>query len=559
MKETKQLKDRLLMRFLFSFLAVFLVFNTINAQVKSVSGVVKDATGEAVIGASVMFKGTTIGTVTNLDGFYKLDVPSGAKTLVISYVGMKAKELPITGSTINVTLEDDTQVLDEVVAIGYGTAKRKDITGSVASINSEAIASVPVSSAIEAMSGKLAGVQITTTEGSPDAEMRIRVRGGGSITGDNTPLFIVDGFPVNSINDIAPNDIESIDVLKDASSTAIYGSRGANGVVIVTTKSGKAGKVNVNYNAYVSWKIIAKTLDVLSAGDYAKWQYELALLKNDNKSDSYEQYFGNYQDIDLYNDVPTNNWQQQVFGRTGFTFNHNLSIDGGTDKSKFSFNYSHIDDKAIMQMSNFKRDNLSLKLSNKPTKQVTIDFSTRYSGTEINGGGANEQNEVSSADSRLKYAMIYTPFPLKDLTSDSGSSGDTDLGNLYNPLVAISDNDQKRERITFNMAGSVSWEIIKNLKLKTEFGYDDYRNNDSRYYGTTTYYVKNVPAQLNQGLPAAIFTNDSRQTFRNTNTVNYDFKQFLPNDNHHFNMLFGHEYILVQSKELTLLHLMHLS
>ena len=180
----------------------------------------------------------------------------------------------------------------------------------------------------------MAGVQITTTEGSPDAEMKIRVRGGGSITGDNTPLFIVDGFPVESISDIPASDIEDITVLKDASSTAIYGSRGANGVILVTTKSGKEGKVSVSYNAYYSWKKIAKTLDVLSPKDYAKWQYELAgLIKSDDMS-SYENYFGAYTDMDMYDNIPHNDWQDLTFGRTGHTFNHNLNINGGSDKNK---------------------------------------------------------------------------------------------------------------------------------------------------------------------------------------------------------------------------------
>ena len=168
----------------------------------------------------------------------------------------------------------------------------------------------PVASAVEAITGKMAGVQVITTEGSPDAEMRIRVRGGGSITQSNDPLFIVDGFPVSTISDIPPTDIESIDVLKDASSTAIYGSRGANGVVIVTTKSGQAGKLRLSYNAYFGVKKIAKTLDVLSPYDYATWQYELAALKGNDAIKDYVSFFGNYQDLDLYRNVPYNDWQE---------------------------------------------------------------------------------------------------------------------------------------------------------------------------------------------------------------------------------------------------------
>ena len=204
----------------------------------------KDATGDPIIGASIVEKGNTSnGTITNLDGDFSLKLPANA-TLIVSYIGMKTQEIAIKGKNkIDVTLSDDTKALDEVVVIGYGTAKRKDITGSVATVSSEVLSAVPVASATEALQGKMAGVQITTTEGSPDAEMKIRVRGGGSITGDNTPLFIVDGFPVESISDIPASDIEDMTVLKDASSTAIYGSRGANGVILVTTKSGKEGKL----------------------------------------------------------------------------------------------------------------------------------------------------------------------------------------------------------------------------------------------------------------------------------------------------------------------------
>ena len=239
---------------------------SVSAQTITLNGNVKDTTGEPIIGASIVEKGnTTNGTITDLDGNFSLKVPANA-TVVISYIGMKTQEIAIKGkSKIDVTLSDDAKALDEVVVIGYGTAKRKDITGSVATVNAEALTVVPVASATEALTGKMAGVQITTTEGSPDAEMKIRVRGGGSITGDNTPLFIVDGFPVESISDIPASDIEDMTVLKDASSTAIYGSRGANGVILVTTKSGKEGKISVNYNAYYSWKKMAKQLNTLSS------------------------------------------------------------------------------------------------------------------------------------------------------------------------------------------------------------------------------------------------------------------------------------------------------
>ena len=237
---------------------------------------------------------------------------------------------------------------------------------------------------------------------------------------------------------------------------------------------------------------LADRLDVMGAGDYARWQYELAMLDNQTKPDEinpeqYSKYFGNWQDIDLYDDVETNDWQDIVFGRTGHTFNHSLSITGGSEKMKFSFNYAHIDDKAIMQMSDFVRDNLSLKLNVNPVKNVDLDFSVRYAKRKVNGGGMNEQSSTSSSDARLKHAMIYTPFPVEGLSDASVAGGETDPSfNLYNPLESIRDTDRRQRRSTLNMAGSFAWEIFKDFRFKTEFGYDTYDNQDNRFYGLST-------------------------------------------------------------------------
>ena len=521
---------------LLMILAVFSL--SVSAQTITATGNVKDATGDPIIGASIVEKGNTSnGTITNLDGDFSLKVPANA-TLIVSYIGMKTQEIAIKGKNkIDVTLSDDTKALDEVVVIGYGTAKRKDITGSVATVSSEVLSAVPVASATEALQGKMAGVQITTTEGSPDAEMKIRVRGGGSITGDNTPLFIVDGFPVESISDIPASDIEDMTVLKDASSTAIYGSRGANGVILVTTKSGKEGKLSVSYNTYYSWKKMAKTLETLSATDYVKWQREYALLRgNESKFTSL---FGNWQDADLYENAPTNDWQDQVFGRTGNTFNHSLTISGGSDKTKFNMGYAHMNDKAIMLGSSFRRDNLSLKLNHKVNDKVSLDFSMRYVNTTVNGAGANEsKSEVSSADSRMKNVMIYPMFNFPDLSD----SYDPDF-QLTNPITSVYDTDRKQNRQTFNMNGSFSWEIFKNFKFKTEFGLDWYYNTDKKYYGPSTYNARTNSSDTEGVHPMAYFADTQRKTFRNTNTVNYNFKDIIKNKDHNLNVLVGEETI----------------
>ena len=531
-------------------LALLVLFTLIcgSLSAQTIKGNVKDSNGEPVIGATVLEKGTkNNATVTDIDGNFSIKL-TGNNPLQISYIGMKTKTVETAGkSTINVKLEDETTNLEDLVVIGYGSVRRKDLTGSVATVNSEALAAVPVASVTEALTGKMAGVQITTTEGSPDADVKIRVRGGGSITQSNDPLLIVDGFPVESISDIPATDIEDITVLKDASSTAIYGSRGANGVILVTTKNGKSGKVNVSYNAYYSWKKVAKKMDVLSPYDYAKWQYELALLKNENDLSSYTDYFGNYEDMDLYRNVEANDWQDIVYGRTGNTFNHNVNITGGTETVKYAFSYAHMNDKAIQIGSNYKRDNFSLKLNTKPTKNTTLDFQARYSDTDIRGGGANDATGVYDSDKRLKYAVIYTPIPLANLDESAGT--DDDFGNLYNPVESQYDNDRKKERKTLNFAGAFGWEVFKNFKIRTEFGYDDYNQYDQRFWGTTTYYVKNVPASGNQNKPAIRLTDTNRHRFRNSNTISYDFSKLIKNTDHSLNFMVGHEYIITKERE----------
>ena len=545
MRIVKKLQKPLVLLFLFCLLPLGALAQNI------VKGTVNDENGDPVIGATVKVLGTNTGTVTDIDGNFTLKLKSKSNKLGISYVGMKSQVVNVSGKkSVSITLEDDATNLNDVVVIGYGAVKKKDLTGSVATVNSKALAEVPVASATEALTGKMAGVQVTTTEGSPDAEVKIRVRGGGSITQSNDPLYIVDGFPVETISDIPATDIEDITVLKDASSTAIYGSRGANGVILVTTKSGKSGKVNVSYNAYYSWKTIAKKFDVLDTYDYAKWQYELALLKNENDLSSYTQYFGEYQDMDLYKGIEGNDWQDVVYGRTGNTFNHNVNITGGTDQVKYAFSYAHMNDKAIQIGSGYKRDNFSLKLNTKPTKRTTLDFQARYSDIDVTGGGAQDASGAYDTDRRLKYSVIYTPIPLANLDSSAGAADD-DFGNLYNPVEAQYDNDKRSEKKTLNVAAAFGWEIIDNLRLKTEFGYDEYNQYDKRFFGLTTYYVKNVPSSDNQNMPAIRLIDTNRHRFRSTNTANFDFKKILKSDDHSLNVLVGHEYVITKKRTNT--------
>ena len=523
----------------------------INAQNKTITGTVTDGDlGGPLPGVTILVKGTAQGTSSDFDGNYTIDVAANA-TLVFSYIGYKTQEINVAGkTTINAVLETDTAALDEVVVIGYGSVKKSDLTGSVVSIGGDDLKEQPISNVAEALTGRLAGVQVVSAEGSPDAEINIRIRGGGSITQDSSPLIIVDDFPVNSISDVSSSDIENISILKDASSTAIYGSRGANGVVIITTKSGKEGKVTASFNTFYGVKKIANIIDVQSPEDFVKWQYEYALLRNGaDELESYESIFGLWQDYDQYLGQKGTNWQKQIYGQMGEVESRDLAIRGGTEKFKFNFNYALYEEKAIQIGSNFKRNNLSLSLNSKASDKVDLSFTLRYSDTEINGGGANEQNEVSSADARLRHSVGYSPIPLPGLTT---TNTDEALSSyLINPFVAVEDNQRLQLRKNFNMVGSFSWKILENLQYKMDLGLDNRNDLDYRFYGRSTYYSNNRPAAENQGLPSLVSRDEKRVSFRNANTLNYDFKKLLNSENHTLKLLVGEEMIITKRNELT--------
>ena len=536
-----------------SLLSAGLFASMAIAGAQQIKGVVSDVNGDPLVGVSVFVDGTTIGVSTDVDGKYSIDIPDAkGKTLVFSCIGMATKEILIgQNTTVNITLEEDTNFLDETVVIGYATVKRRDLLGSVTSVGADAIAAVPVTTVGEALTGKMAGVQVTTTEGDPDAEIKIRVRGTGSITQDSSPLFIVDGFPVDNISDIAASDIQSIDVLKDAFSTAIYGSRGANGVVLVTTKSGGAGKISVSYDAYYGLKKMANkdAIQAMSPYEFVRSQYELAMLR-DTPDENYTAVFGPFEDMDLYRNVQGNDWINQVFGRTGETFNHNLTVSGRSDKVTWTASYNHINDKAIMLGSDYHRDNLRFKTRYKPIKQLTFDLNVRYSYTKIMGAGANSMNDSgsTSGNGRLKHSVQYSPIPIAG-GAISGSDLEEDYGDNAPPLQSVADNDNKRVRRNWTVNGAVTWHIIKNLNLRVEGGLEDYTQENNRFYGLTTYYVGNTAQYKNK--PATRYTDTYRQTIRNTNTLSYNFEEVFNDDRYHLDLLLGQEYIFKRSNELT--------
>ena len=562
-------------------LAALLVMGmTVEARV--ISGTVTDQTGETVISASVMVKGTTIGTVTDFDGNYTLDVPDDAKVLVFSYIGMKTQELNITGNVMNVVLSENSEVLEEVVVTGYGTTKKRDVVTSVASVSADQLKDIPVTSAAEALQGKLSGVTVTTTEGSPDADVKIRVRGGTSLTQSNDPLYIVDGMPVSSISDIAPSDIASMDVLKDAAATAIYGAQGANGVIIITTKdSGSEDDkmtFHVDYSGYVGWKKIAKKYEVMDPYEFALMQWEWAATKykttDPSNSDLRSQFYAYFDK--LYNDTKYKDpseiqqtpiadlleeykdaskhefidWQNETFGRTGFNSNHSISVSGGNKNANFTLSYNRVDDKAIMEQSNYSRNNVSGKAKFKPFKDFTIGFTTRYTSTDVLGSGANAiKDNGSSTESRLRNCVVYTPTTM--LTKGEGSSGDEDetFGSLYDPITTIRDNYKLKKDRKWNIQGYMSYKFAKHFTIRTDLGYESRHITTDRYYGPTTYFSRNTGRPGVAGGTAQIEVLDQKtSSLTNHNTL--EWKQSF-NKEHNVSVLVGEETVIRKGETQT--------
>lgn len=489
------------------------------AQQLTVSGNIKDNTGYPVPGAAVMVTGTTNGTVTDFDGNYTIQVPADGK-LTVSFVGYATQTEEVKGrTTIDFTLQDDAQELQEVVAVGYGTVNKRDLTGSVASVKAKDIAAVPVSSASEALTGKMAGVNVSSTEGSPDADVKIRVRGGGSLSQDNSPLYIVDGFPVSSISDIAPSEIESIDVLKDASSTAIYGARGANGVIIVTTKSGKEGKTQVNLNASYGVKKATKLVKTLDPYEYAMYQYEIETKGQSETTSSY----GDFDDLDIWKSREGTDYQDEIFGRWGSQLQYNANVSGGTKDMKYNLSFAHSQEESIMKESGFNKDNVNVKINASLNKWLTLDFQARLANQKIKGlSGGADTNESNAANSIVAKSVTFRP--IDPLTGSSDDDEENSSSTIYSPLERLQDTYKQQNRFRQDYNAGLNWKPFSGWTFRTEFGYNWRKNKTDQVWA--------IKATQNSkfgysGQPQAYFETVEYKSWRNANSVTYENKKLF--------------------------------
>lgn len=531
------IKKILLFFILFSFSSGVLL-----AQNRQISGKVTDGqTGETLIGVSVKVKGSAQATQTDMDGNFNISIPTaGNAILTFSYLGFTIKEVNVNNQTnLNVVLEKDISNLNEVVVIGYGTVARRDLTGAVGSIKGSEIEKTPVTSVAEALTGRIPGVQVTTLDGAPGSDVIIRVRGGGSVTQDNSPLYIVDGFIVDNINNIATTDIESIDVLKDASSTAIYGARGANGVVIITTKSPKAGKTTITYNAYGQAKNFPRKLDVLSPYEFALAQYEYGKLRGETSSEltNFTKFFGVYEDLELYKFQKGTDWQDELFGQPTYSQQHNLGFTGGTEKTKLSFNTTYNKDQGLMPASGVDRFYFNFKLNHEISKKLKVDLAARYSNNVIDGAGTSGGSSVRISDG-VTTRPINGVADQIEIDPNAVSAGDDDydqfLRSLINPLELTKQDFRRRANRDVSLNSALSWSITKQISYRSEIAATLRFGETQRYYGPLTGTSRNEGLNL----PLGELSNANSQTYRFINTVNFKLKE---TKNHKVDFLAGQE------------------
>ena len=488
--------------------------------------IIDDSTSTGLEQASVILSGTTKGTTTAADGEFSILLPADGKkhSLVISHSGYADEKVPIVdaATAIIVHLKRSTSSLDDVVVIGYQSVKRRDVMASVSSISNKDVKDIPINSAEEALAGRLAGVQVTGSEGSPNAQIQIRVRGGGSITQNNAPLYVVDGVQLdNALQFLSLQDIESIDVLKDAAATSIYGARGSNGVVIITTKGGHntGGKTTLTYNGYAGAAFLEKELPVLTPADFMYYQYERAEQTGDTTGIA--PYGGfNWQTVQNYKNFPAYDWQKKVLGRTAFMDNHNVNLSGGTEKTQYYLSVTDQDQQGTMQLSDFHRKLLYFRFDQQAAQNLKIGANVRFNNTISDGAGTS--NAGSSSLNFLRNVVRYQPFlqpGQTDQSYDEAYATETDANSLslVNPVLLNKAQYRHNNQSVLDLSAFADYRFTPWLSFRSTFGYD-YNNLGANLFDDT---LTNDSKINGGGLPLASITTTVASVIDNSNVFTY--------------------------------------
>lgn len=475
-----------------TLLLLMFILGSVSAQNKSlnVKGTVRDAMGDPIIGATILQQGSTYGTISNKDGEFSLSVPDKS-VLEISFVGYQTKIVKVTAQKreFHIVLEDDMQVLADVVVVGYGVQKKSDLTSSISTIKSEQLSSTSITSLDQGIQGRAAGVAVLNTSGQPGAGTSIRIRGTSSINGNNEPLYVIDGVPVisdantfstgtlknpalNPLTNINPNDIESIEILKDASATSIYGARGANGVVLVTTKQGKNGKPKVSIGAKYTLQQVTKKMDMLNAVQLA----ELGNEATDNAGEERNPVFAGLNNLSKLN----TDWQDEIF-RTAPMQNYDISVSGGNDKTTYFVSGNLLLQDGIIIGSDFGKGSFRINLGQQINKWLKTGVSVNLSYSRSNGVVTN--SEGGFASSITSWALEMNPaLPVRNESGDYIYENNlTTTNNVGNPVQDAYEAKNRNTSFRTLANAYLEWVPIKNLTFKTSIGVDYFYIKDQAF------------------------------------------------------------------------------
>lgn len=493
-----------------------------SQQEKKVTGTVKDAGGTGLPGVSVVVKGTTTGVITDMDGRFTLEVPNDG-ILQFTFMGMEPQEIPVKGqSVVNVVLKESNVDIDEVVVVGYGQMRRSDLTGSVVSVSSDAISKSVTTSIDQVLQGRAAGVQVQQNSGAPGASSSIRIRGINSLNASNEPIFVIDGVIIdgstgsgteNALASINPSDIVSMDVLKDASATAIYGSRGANGVIMITTKRGQKGEATITYDGYTGWQEMPTKLDLLNLREYAEH-------KNARAAMGIVEYDNNFVRPDLLGEGT--DWQDELFTKAIMS-SHNLSVTGGANNTTYALGAGYLDQDGIAIGSGFKRLNIRGSLDSQVKSFLKVGFNFAFSNSK--------QKTTVSDDSLIKIALKQTPNVAVRNADGSYDGPDTDQYVQNNPVGLAMIKDNRNEKAGIRSSTYAEATILKGLTLKTEYSID--YNFTNTYKFDPSYTFGAISNETREGSRSKTYS--KFWSWRNILTFNRDFGA------HNINLMLGQE------------------
>ncbi|MCM0719933.1 TonB-dependent receptor [Parabacteroides sp. W1-Q-101] len=472
-KKAAERKNRIL-SLLFFFMAFISV--QVYAQNIKISGtVISGSDNYPIIGANILVKGTTIGTITDVDGNFSFEAPKGS-TLIVSYIGYQSQEMQVSGNApLKIILSEDTEKLDEVVVIGYGSQKKSDMTGGIVAVGNEKLQMVSTNNLMDKLAGQVPGLNITMEKASPSEDQVLRVRGENSLTADNSPLIVLDGIPYSgSLGDIDPDNIENLSVLKDASSAAIYGSRGANGVILIQTKKGKKGTATVSYKGQIGLSQPERRVDVMKGPEYVKFLQDQWAYMNYNGVIKNPEDILNVSEIENWKNGIETDWQDQIF-RTALTNSHQISVSGGTEKTTYMASISRLNQEGVVKDTGMKRTNIALNITQQLGNWLTIGMATQA-----------VQKEYGGIQAGISDALCQSPYGQPYNSDGSLNFYPMDQTLHPNPLADLEATSDKTARNIFVSTYAEAKLPIKGLSFRTNFGYN-YRNKfEASYYGRNT-------------------------------------------------------------------------